>query len=86
VQLLGPLDQRRSDKGEKLLLPHTDWRKLADCLPDWPPKSFAQWKADNASNRPASRRDATDIAQLRVELVAISNSRYDSRSLRRLIA
>jgi hypothetical protein len=78
VQYVGPLDQRRSDTGEKLLLSNPDWRKLSSFLPEWPPQSYAQWKADNASSRPVSRPDATDIAQLRVELVAISNSRRDS--------
>jgi hypothetical protein len=75
LQFFGPLDQRRSAKGEKLLVSKTDWKKHSSCLPEWPPKSFAQWKAENSAARPPPRRDAIDIAQLRVELVAISNSR-----------
>jgi len=71
-QFLGPLQQRRSDRGEKLF-PTTDWRKVTNPLPEWPPKSYAQWKSDCSAARPLLRRDAVDIALLRAELVAISS-------------
>jgi hypothetical protein len=70
------LDQRRSSKGEKLLMSTTDWRKHCTAIPQWPAPSYEQWKLDNASPRPPPRRDAVDIAQLRVELVAISSCRF----------
>ena len=76
-QFLGPLQQRRSDRGEKLF-PTTDWRKVTNPLPEWPPKSYAQWKSDCSAARPLLRRDAVDIALLRAELVAISSCRFDT--------
>ena len=45
-------------------------------MPEWPPNSFAQWKAANSGVRRSPKRDAIDIAQLRVELLAISKSRF----------
>jgi hypothetical protein len=76
LQFFGPLDERRSTKGEKRLVSTADWRKDSRCLPEWPPNSFAQWKAVNSGVRHPPRRDAIDIAQLRVELLAISKSRF----------
>ncbi len=71
------MQQRRSDRGEKLF-PTTDWRKVTNPLPEWPPKSYAQWKSDCSAARPLLRRDAVDIALLRAELVAISSCRFDA--------
>jgi hypothetical protein len=79
-QFVGPLDQRRSSKGEKLLISTTDWRKHCSAIPQWPAPSYEQWKRDNAAPRPPPRRDAVDIAQLRVELVAISSCRFVTRA------
>jgi len=56
-QFVGPLDQRRSSKGEKLLMSTTDWRKQCSAIPQWPAPSYEQWKLDNAAPRPPHRRD-----------------------------